>query len=62
MDIWQYIYQENIDIVPLYFAEQRPVVERDGSLIMVDDERMPLNEAKCPSIAGCVFALWGVIP
>ncbi len=42
LDIWQYIYQENIDIVPLYFAKHRPVVERNGTLIMVDDERMPL--------------------
>ena len=42
LDIWQYIYQEEIPIVPLYFAKERPVVERSGSLIMVDDERMPL--------------------
>jgi sulfate adenylyltransferase subunit 2 len=42
LDIWQYIYQENIPIVPLYFAKERPVVERNGSLIMVDDDRMPL--------------------
>ncbi len=43
LDIWQYIYRENIPIVPLYFAAKRPVVERDGTLIMVDDDRMPLN-------------------
>ncbi len=43
LDIWQYIYRENIPIVPLYFADKRPVVERDGALIMVDDDRMPLN-------------------
>lgn len=43
LDIWQYIYRENIPIVPLYFAARRPVVERDGTLIMVDDNRMPLN-------------------
>ena len=43
LDIWQYIYQQNIPIVPLYFAAKRPVVERDGTLIMVDDERMPLR-------------------
>ena len=42
LDIWQYIHLENIPIVPLYFAAERPVVERDGLLIMVDDERMPL--------------------
>ncbi|TKT81182.1 sulfate adenylyltransferase subunit CysD [Aquamicrobium sp. LC103] len=44
LDIWQYIMQENIPIVPLYFAKRRPVVERDGMLIMVDDERMQLRE------------------
>ena len=43
LDIWQYIYRENINIVPLYFAAKRPVVERDGTMIMVDDDRMPLN-------------------
>jgi len=45
LDIWQYIYLENIEIVPLYLAKKRPVVERDGMLIMVDDERMPINDA-----------------
>jgi sulfate adenylyltransferase subunit 2 len=43
LDIWQYILAENIPIVPLYFAKKRPVVERDGSLIMVDDDRMKLK-------------------
>ena len=43
LDVWQYIYLENIPIVPLYFAKQRPVVKRDGNWIMVDDERMPLD-------------------
>jgi len=43
LDIWQYIHLESIDIVPLYFAAKRPVVERDGTLIMVDDDRMPLQ-------------------
>jgi len=47
LDIWQYILKESIPIVPLYFAERRPVVERDGMLVMVDDERMPIgNEDK----------------
>ncbi len=46
LDIWQYIYRENIPIVPLYFAAKRPVVERDGGLIMVDDDRMPLDGLK----------------
>lgn len=45
-DIWQYICQEHIDIVPLYFAKERPVVFRDGNLIMVDDERMRLREGE----------------
>jgi sulfate adenylyltransferase subunit 2 len=43
LDIWQYILQENIPIVPLYFAKPRPIVERDGMLIMVDDDRMKLR-------------------
>jgi len=46
LDIWQYIYQENIDIVPLYLAAERPVVERDGVKIMVDDDRMPIAEGE----------------
>lgn len=46
IDIWQYIYEENIDIVPLYLAKVRPVVERDGQLIMVDDERFPLQKGE----------------
>ncbi len=45
-DIWQYILRENIEIVPLYFAKQRPVIERDGDLIMVDDERIKLREGE----------------
>ncbi|QUM82214.1 MULTISPECIES: sulfate adenylyltransferase subunit CysD [unclassified Moritella] len=46
LDIWQYIYQEQIEIVPLYLAAKRPVVERDGALIMVDDDRMKLREGE----------------
>ena len=46
MDIWQYIYLERIDIVPLYFAAPRPTVERDGMLLMVDDERFPLAQGE----------------
>ena len=46
LDIWQYIYQENIELVPLYFAAERPVVERGGQLIMADDERMKLEEGE----------------
>jgi sulfate adenylyltransferase subunit 2 len=48
LDIWQYIYLENIELVPLYFAAARPTVERNGSLIMVDDERMPLLPGEQP--------------
>lgn len=43
LDVWQYIHLEHIPVVPLYFAARRPVVERDGTLVMVDDERMPLR-------------------
>ena len=46
LDIWQYIHLENIPLVPLYFAAKRPVVERDGTLIMVDDERMPIKDGE----------------
>ncbi|OGB07669.1 MAG: sulfate adenylyltransferase small subunit, partial [Burkholderiales bacterium RIFCSPHIGHO2_12_FULL_61_11] len=55
LDIWQYIHLENIDIVPLYFAKQRPVVDRDGTLIMVDDERMPLKEGEVPMMKSVRF-------
>ncbi|MEE2691540.1 MAG: sulfate adenylyltransferase subunit CysD [Pseudomonadota bacterium] len=61
LDIWQYIYRENIPIVPLYFAAERPVVERDGALIMVDDERMPLNGDK-PKMEMVRFRTLGCYP
>src|SRR5262249_10070597 len=48
LDVWQYIYQEAIPVVPLYFAGLRPVVERDGTLVMVDDDRMPLRRGEHP--------------
>src|SRR6188768_1708358 len=48
LDVWLYIYLENIPIVPLYFAQERPVVERNGTLLMVDDERLPLNPGAKP--------------
>lgn len=48
LDIWQYIHLENVELVPLYLAAKRPVVERDGTLIMVDDDRMPLKEGEVP--------------
>jgi len=62
LDIWQYIYQEDIDMVPLYFSAPRPVVERDGSLIMVDDERMPLEEGEVPQMKSVRFRTLGCYP
>ena len=62
LDIWQYIYRENIPIVPLYMAAERPVVERDGVLIMVDDERMPLREGEVPQIKSVRFRTLGCYP
>ena len=54
-DIWQYIKREKIDIVPLYFAAPRPVVVRDGNIIMVDDERFPIREGETPEIKSVRF-------
>lgn len=62
LDIWQYIYLENIDIPGLYLAEERPVVERDGMLIMVDDERMPLEEGEVPEKKMVRFRTLGCYP
>ncbi len=68
LDIWRYIERERIPVVPLYFAARRPVVDRDGTLIMVDDDRMPLREGEVPDermvrfrTLGC-FPLTGAIP
>lgn len=61
-DIWQYIKRENIDIVPLYFAAVRPVVQRDGNLIMVDDERMRLNEGEEVMMKKVRFRTLGCYP
>lgn len=61
-DIWQYIKRENIDIVPLYFAKERPVVERDGNLIMVDDDRFPLKEGEVPEMKSVRFRTLGCYP
>ena len=61
-DIWQYIKRENIEIVPLYFADVRPVVERDGNLIMVDDDRMRLKEGEKPMIKSVRFRTLGCYP
>jgi sulfate adenylyltransferase subunit 2 len=62
LDVWQYIARENIAIVPLYFAAPRPVVERDGRLIMVDDERMPLREGERPALRTVRFRTLGCYP
>jgi sulfate adenylyltransferase subunit 2 len=62
LDIWQYIYLENIPIVPLYFAGDRPVVKRDGALIMVDDERMPLAPGERPELRSVRFRTLGCYP
>ena len=62
LDIWQYIHQEQIPIVPLYFAAPRPVVERDGGLIMVDDERMPLHPGEKPQMRSVRFRTLGCYP
>jgi len=62
LDIWQYIYQENIEIPSLYFSKKRPVVERDGVLIMVDDERFPLNDGEQPMMKWVRFRTLGCYP
>jgi sulfate adenylyltransferase subunit 2 len=62
LDIWQYIHLQNIPVVPLYFAKQRPVVERDGGLIMVDDSRMPLLPAEQPQLRWVRFRTLGCYP
>ncbi len=62
LDIWQYIHLENIPIVPLYFAAKRPVVERNGTLIMVDDDRMPLEPGEKPQEKMVRFRTLGCYP
>jgi sulfate adenylyltransferase subunit 2 len=62
LDVWQYIYLEDIPVVPLYLAEVRPVVERDGMLIMVDDDRMPLRAAEKPMMKKVRFRTLGCYP
>ena len=62
LDVWQYIHLENIPIVPLYFADIRPVVERDGTLIMVDDERMRLRPGEVPMMKRVRFRTLGCYP
>jgi sulfate adenylyltransferase subunit 2 len=62
LDVWQYILAEKIDIVPLYFAAERPVVRRSGQLIMVDDARMPLQPAEAPELKRVRFRTLGCYP
>jgi sulfate adenylyltransferase subunit 2 len=62
LDVWQYIHLENIPIVPLYFSARRPVVERDGALIMVDDSRMPLRPGERPEMRSVRFRTLGCYP
>jgi sulfate adenylyltransferase subunit 2 len=62
LDVWQYIHQENIPVVPLYFAAKRPVVMRDEQLIMVDDERLPMNPGEAPIMKTVRFRTLGCYP
>jgi sulfate adenylyltransferase subunit 2 len=62
LDIWQYIYLENIEIPSLYLAKPRPVVERDGTLIMVDDDRMPMRPGEVPEMRSVRFRTLGCYP
>ncbi|MBX3674706.1 MAG: sulfate adenylyltransferase subunit CysD [Burkholderiales bacterium] len=62
LDVWQYIHLENIPVVPLYFAAVRPVVERDGTLILVDDERLPLAPGEKPMMKKVRFRTLGCYP
>jgi sulfate adenylyltransferase subunit 2 len=62
LDIWQYIHLEGIEIVPLYFSEMRPVVERNGLLIMVDDDRMPMAPGEVPEMKSVRFRTLGCYP
>jgi len=62
LDVWQYVYLENIPVVPLYFAKPRPVVDRDGTLIMVDDDRLPLKPGEKPMMKTVRFRTLGCYP
>jgi sulfate adenylyltransferase subunit 2 len=62
LDVWLYIYRENIPIVPLYLARERPVVRRNGTLILVDDERMQLEEGEQPELRKVRFRTLGCYP
>jgi sulfate adenylyltransferase subunit 2 len=62
LDVWQYIHRERISVVPLYFAKERPVVSRNGALIMVDDDRMPLEDGEVPLMRRVRFRTLGCYP
>jgi sulfate adenylyltransferase subunit 2 len=62
LDVWQYIHLEEIPIVPLYYSEPRPVIERDGAIIMVDDDRMRLAEGEVPQMRSVRFRTLGCYP
>jgi sulfate adenylyltransferase subunit 2 len=62
LDVWQYIHRERIPVVPLYFAKARPLVERHGTLIMVDDDRMVLEEGEAPAMRTVRFRTLGCYP
>jgi len=62
LDVWQYIHLEKIPIVPLYFSKLRPIVERDGALIMVDDDRIPLRPGEVPTMRKVRFRTLGCYP
>ena len=62
LDVWLYVYKENLPMVPLYFAKERPVVRRNGTWIMVDDDRMPLEEGETPEMKMVRFRTLGCYP
>src|SRR5262249_34591986 len=62
LDVWLYVHQEKIPVVPLYFAKERPVVKRNGAWIMVDDERMPLEPGEKPEMRRVRFRTLGCYP
>ena len=62
LDVWHYIHREGIRVVPLYFAKPRPVVERNGALVMIDDDRMPLAEGEAPILRTVRFRTLGCYP
>jgi sulfate adenylyltransferase subunit 2 len=60
--VWLYIFREQIEVVPLYFAAPRPVVQRDGALILVDDDRLPLGPDEVPEVKSVRFRTLGCYP